>query len=1030
MDYPCRLKVDGSRIHMKTKWSMRIKTGVITLAALTVAYALQPAAQAQNVGTLRGVVTDPSAAVIPNATVVATPSTGAPRTAKTDGQGRYALPNIPPGKYSVRTDAPGFVPFIQDVDVPATQATSLDIALQIAAETQQVSVTDNTAAALTTDSSSNVSALVLKEADLDLLPDDPDDLQADLEALAGPAAGPAGAQFFIDGFSGGQLPPKSSIREIRINSNPFSSEYDRPGFGRIEILTKPGSDSFHGQVFFNYGNGIFDSRNPLITTEKPPFSSKQFNANIGGPIKKKASFFLDFSTRNLDETQLIIATALDTSFNPVSINQSVPTPNTQWQINPRLDYQINSWNTLVMRYNHSSSSTVGGVGGFSLPTQETHTYTKNNMVQITETMVLGTVAVDETRFQFRDNHANTTPDGDPNIPGINVSGSFNSGGAPFTSGIYNDNKGYELTNILTFSRGSHALKVGGRFRQTDIGSKTTSNFNGSYSFNAPSLTATCLAGYTDPTSLNLYQQTEIMLSEGISMPSIIAQGCGPSQFTLSSGIPVQNVGQFDLGAFVQDDWRIKPNFTLNAGVRYETQNNIHDHNDWAPRLAMAWAPGAKGKTASKTVIRAGYGFFYDRFAETNLLQALRYNGVEQTNYLINQSNPGYTLAFASYPLAPSPALLTIQNQAIYTIDHSVRAPVMYQGNIEVDRQLPGRTQASINLVNTRGVHVLRQRNINAPLPGTYIPPPPGSLMPVNPGIRPFAGTDVANANGDIYQYETSGIFKQTQINVNVSTRVSTHFQLQGNYTYGQAHTNASGFPMNQYDTSLDWGRASYDIRNRAFIGGTVGLPLRLQLNPNIQMQSGSPYNITNGQAFNGSGIYNARPTLEQFLASGKPGLTASRYSDCIGGNPADYLEMNCGEGPAQFAVNLRLSRTWGWGEKVGTTPRNGGDFGGPDGGGGGRGGGFGGGGRGGGFAGGGGRGGGGGGRGGGLGGGNTGKKYNLTANVEARNAFNHQNLAAPNGSLNSPYFGESLALAGGNSAAGNRRLTFQLRFQF
>ena len=136
----------------------------------------------------------------------------------------------------------------------------------------------------------------LKGADLDILPDDPDDLQADLLALAGPSAGPNGGQIFVDGFSNGQLPPKDSIREIRINSNPFSSEFDQPGYGRIEILTKPGTDKLHGMVQMNYGDSIWDSRNPY-STNKPYYNTQNLNANISGAISKKASFFVDFARR-------------------------------------------------------------------------------------------------------------------------------------------------------------------------------------------------------------------------------------------------------------------------------------------------------------------------------------------------------------------------------------------------------------------------------------------------------------------------------------------------------------------------------------------------------------------------------------------------------------------------------------------------------------------------------------------------------------------------------------------------------------
>src|SRR5208283_2725659 len=116
--------------------------------------------------------------------------------------------------------------------------------------------------------------------------------------------------------------------------------------------------------------------------------------------------------------------------------------------------------------------------------------------------------------------------------------------------------------------------------------------------------------------------------------TILAEGCGPGQFTLSSGIPRIQARQFDLGVFLQDDWRVAPNFTVNAGLRYETQNNIGDHLDLGPRLGVAWAPGAKGKTQSKTVVRAGYGIFFTRFSVGNVLNALRYNGFTQTNYII------------------------------------------------------------------------------------------------------------------------------------------------------------------------------------------------------------------------------------------------------------------------------------------------------------------------------------------------------------------------------------------------------------
>jgi len=980
---------------------------------------LAATAWAQTPGTLRGTVTDPSAAVIPGTSIQVT-GNGATRSVKSDGQGKYSM-TLPPGTYAVRADSKGFVTFSNPaVTVAAGQPTPLDIALQIATEAQQVSVSDQAAGALSVDASSNVSALILRNEDLAALPDDPDDLQADLQALAGPAAGPNGAQFFVDGFSGGQLPPKSSIREIRINSNPFSSEFDRPGFGRIEILTKPGTDSFHGSAFANYGDRIFDTRNPFLATE-PGYNSKMLGANLGGPINKKASFNIDFNRRQIDENSLIKGQALDNSFNEVPYVSAFPTPNRFWIVTPRVDYQINASNTLVLRYTHIDSSNVGGVGGFSLPTQATQSYMKNNSVQATETMIIGTKAVDETRFQFNESHNDQNGTGNPNIPGINVSSSFNSGGSPFIAN-YSFSTGYEFQNILTLTQGAHTLKFGGRARQNDIDSKSTSNYNGSYTFSLNTLNGipACLAGNANPTSLDLYRQTQLLLSQGVPISAIEAQGCGPTQFTLSAGQPLSTVRQFDLGLYVQDEWRFRPNLTVSMGLRYETQNNIHDHNDWAPRLAIAWSPDSKKGAAGKTVIRTGWGIFYDRFDESNVLQALRYNGSTQESYQLTASP---TTLLNYYPNLPPLSALAggLQQQNIYRIDPTVRAPYMMQAALGVERALPGKSTLSINLVNSRGDHTLRTRDINAPLPTT--------------GALPFPGY------GPIYQYETSGLYKQTQAIFNASTRFNPRFTLSGYYALGFAHGNAQGLPMNQYDTSLDYGRTQFDVRHRAFIGGNILVKWGVSAAPFITMSSGSPFNITTGNQFDGDGIFNARPAFA--TASSNPAnVKMTKYGnfDLVPTAGEQIIPINYGEGPAQFSANVRISRTWAWGEKtVPGMPNGMGGPGGPGGGGpppgmGGGGGGRGGGGGG---MGGGGFGGGMGGMMGAMGGGSAGKKYSLTASVNARNVFNIVNLAAPNGTLTSPFFGQSTSTAGGfgpfgggGNAAGNRRIELQLRLSF
>ncbi len=998
-------------------------------------------AWAQNAGTVRGSVTDPSAAVIPGATVQITGG-GATRSAKSDGQGKFTL-TLPPGTYAVRADSKGFLTFTQPaLTVSAGQVTPLDISLQIAAEAQEVQVSDQAAGQVSVDPSSNVGALVLKNEDLDALPDDPDDLQADLEALAGPAAGPNGAQFFVDGFSGGQLPPKSSIREIRINSNPFSSEFDSPGFGRIEILTKPGTDNYHGSVSMTYGDRVLDTRNPFIGTE-PGYSSKSFMGNGGGPINKKSSFSINFNRRMIDEDNLIKAQTLDSNFNEVPYIGAFPTPNRLLQLTGRLDYALSPTNTLVIRYTHAQNSNVGGVGGLALPTQVTDSVGKTNEIQVTETSIIGTKAVDETRFQFEDRHTSSSPLASPG-PGINVSGAFNSGGPPQTQPDYTFNTGYELANTITMTQGTHAIKIGARARESLITDFSTSNFNGSYTFSlnggvVPACLQSLAVGGYEPTSLDLYRQTQIELNQGIPISTIVAQGCGPTQFTLSSGLPLLNVRQEDLGAFVQDDWRAKPNLTVSLGVRFETQNNIHDHDDWAPRVAIAWAPFAKKNQASKTVIRAGYGWFYSRIPIGDAESALRNNGFTQQSYQLNAT----AVPLTYYPNLPPASVLgtgTLKQQNIDIIDSNARAPILAQTSIGVERALPGRTTLSFNYINSRGVHVARQRDINAPLPSLYAQ---GQTVLPYPGFGP------------IYSYETDGIFKQTQYITNVSTRFNRRFSLNGYYVLGFAHTNASGLPMDQYDTSLDYGRASYDKRHTGYIGGNITLPWAVTAAPFITMSTGGPFNLTTGNAFDGDGIFNLRPSFATAPGPNSKVIMTKYGTFDLNPTPGEaIIPINYGQAPGSISANIRISRTWGWGEKVAANPNaagggpDGGGPGGPGGGGRGGGGGFGvaaggggprGGGGGGGRGGGGGGFGGGGGRGGGGGFGNaSGKKYTLNASVNARNFINHVNLAAPTGLVTSPFFGQSTAIAGGGgggfggggSAAGVRRIEFTLRLSF
>lgn len=972
-------------------------------------------ASAQNVGTIQGTVTDDTGAVIPGATVSAVNSRGILKTAGTNENGAYTINGLVPGIYTIRITTTGFAPFEKaGVQISASKPVSLDAPLKVALANQEVTVKGEQVNTVSTDPSANAGALVLRGEDLEALSDDPDDLAADLQALAGPSAGPNGGQIFIDGFSGAQLPPKSSIREIRINSNPFSAEYDRLGFGRIEIFTKPGTDKFHGSASFGFSDGVLNSRNPYVDN-KPSFQQRQYGGNFGGPLSKKSSFFLDIERREIDDNSAINATILDSNLNVTRLRQAVLTPHRRLNINPRIDYAINANNTIVGRYGFlDSSNQSSGISDLTLASRGVDTSMREHTVQITETAVLNPKAINEVRFQYL--HIANYQTALSSDPSVNVGGAFNGGGAQVGKS-FSGSQHFEVTQILSINQGAHALKFGGRLRTVANDNNSPQNFGGTYTFggiqNGAILDANNqITGTGVVQSIDNYRQTLLLLRQGLTTADIRRiYGFGPTQFSVSGGNPIANVNQVDLGIFVQDDWRWKPNFTLSLGLRYETQTNVHDWSDIAPRLGFAYAPGTKGGKAGKTVIRGGFGMFYDRISENLTLNTIRQNGILQQQYTV--FNPDF------YPVIPSSASLGDQKvgQTIRKFENDLRAPYVMQSAIGVERQLPKNTTIAVTYTRSQALHVLRSRNITAPLPGTVV-------------ARPQPG--VLNTLTSIYEYESNGRLNQNQMIVNLNSRINTKISIFTFYVLNSAKSDTDGagsFPANQYDTSSEYGRSSIDVRNRFVLGGSLVAPYGLRFSPFVIASSGSPFNITTGQDLNGDLQYTDRPAFAT-AATLHPITTTFGVFDT---NPAPGIAIiprNYGNGPGQFTVNLRVGRTWGFGERTTTAA---GMTGGGDGGGGGpRGGGRGPGGPG------GMRMGGGGGGHGGFDGGSSGKRYTVNLSVSARNLFNHVNPGTPIGDLSSPNFGVSNSIAGGGfggpggggGSANNRRIDLQLRFSF
>jgi hypothetical protein len=957
---------------------------------------------------LHGVVTDPSGSLVPGAVVQLRGPAGQ-QIARTDGDGKYAFPALKPGAYKVRVLAKGFAPHEETV-AALTGSAVLDAQLQIQSEAQVVNVEDEIEK-ITTDPTANGGAIVLGTKELQAFSDDPDELQEQLQALAGPSTGPDGGQIMIDGFSGSDLPPKSSIREIRINSNPFSPEYDRPGFGRIEIFTKPGTDSFHGSFFTQFNNQDLNSRSPLLTeSTKTPYSQKFFGASFSGPItKQKASFGFDFERRMIDENAFIDATTLDSNLNPATVNQAVVTPQTRMSFTPRLDYTLNPSNTLSMRYQNTRiEMDKEGVGSYSLLSQAYNQKSADQGFQLTETAVLSPHAVNEVRFQYRrsvlSNYGNNTE------PLTIVQGAFQDGGAQIGDSGSTSNS-LELSNSTTLTHGKHTIKWGGRIRQAFIDDRSVNNFGGTFAFfggTGPELDANnqAIAGTSiQLTALEVYRRTLLFQRAGLSASEIRLLGGGATQFTLNAGTPATSVRQFDAGLFINDDWKVRSNLTVSYGLRYEAQTNMHDWSDFAPRFGLAWGIDGGGKKQAKTVLRFGAGVFYDRIASSTALADARYNGATQQSYFIQ--NPDF------YPVIPTAASLagSAQPQQISLLDPAARAPRNYQATASLERQLNKYAKLSASYIESRGVHLSRQLNANTPLDGIY----------------PYSDGQVRLLT------ETTGFSRTHQLIVSPNINYKKVF-LFGFYSLSYGQSDAEGMPANPYNLKSEWGPSSFaDVRHRFLMGTNIPMPFRFSISPFFLAMSGSPYNITTGQDPLHTGYPNARPALLSGVSSANCSGSDLVYKagfGCFDLNPSadtPAIGRDYARGPGNVSLNLRVSRAWSFGKKGEGAQ---GDFGPPPGMGGVRGGGP---------PPGGGPGGGGPPPGGGppagmFGGAGAGKKYTLTATVSFRNVLNHPNYANPSGDLSSPYFGEYRSLAGfgpmGAATTYNRKIDLQLRLAF
>jgi hypothetical protein len=817
---------------------------------------------AQTPGRLAAKVEDSTGAVIPGAhlTLLRRGEKVVEHTSGPDGS--YTFGGLAHGTYDLDVEAKGFAKYsVTGIEVEENRTMQVSLKLRITSE-EQVTVTAQTSG-VSLSSEENTNSTVLKGSDLDALADDPDALQTELQALAGPAAGPDGGQIYIDGYTGGQLPPKSSILEVRVNHNPFSAENDRIGYGRIDIITKPGGVKFNGHLRGSYLNSALNTSNSLASVQ-PDYQYYSASADVAGPITKTSSYFAAVQYwQRQNQNFLRAVDPTDTSAAPRVLNQALPAPYSTANGFGRLDDQLGrhllqaQWVVFRMR------RTGAGTGGLNLQEQAYNSSDIENLLQVKDTMLISPSKLNELSLRWMRIRTNQLPDS--TRPSVTVQGAFALGGSP-TGHTSNHQDNLELHDYMTVTAGSHVMRMGFLGRTYRVADYSNAGSNGSYLFQS-------LADYHASTPRPY-----------IYTATVIAN-------------PLARLLQFDGALFFQDEWRWKPTLNVSYGLRVEGQNRVRDHLNWAPRLAISWSIGPGAKATPKMVLHAAAGVFYNRVTQAVQTQTIHNNGYFQKNYIIR--NPDFY--DPDHPTAP--ALLAGEPAStpfIYTLDPKLRISRNVQAAIGVDRSLGRIGSLNVNYLYTRGVHQYYTNNVNAPSfdPATYT----------------ITGTVPSVYN---YQFQSGGDFRQHQLIVTSNTSYR-NFSLHAVYTYNHAIADTQGvnyFPSVSQMPYLDRGRAGFAPAHQLQGLLTYKGPYRINFTAIAAVEAQRPYNITIGNDLTGNNQSNARPT---YGTCGAADVIHTAYG-CLDINPAGKRERiipyGLGTSPTSATVHVTLNRVFDFGER-------------------------------------------------------------------------------------------------------------------
>jgi hypothetical protein len=596
-----------------------------------------------NAGSIKVLVLDQTGAAIVGATVsviAANAKSGAEaKTATANDQGDATVDGLAPGRYVIQVESIGFeTTQITDVNVRRGRVEKRDIQLPIAGYVEEVEVTRDKTDQNISDNFSSA----LTQDQIDALPDDEDEMAEQLQQMAGP-----GAVLRVNGFSGGRLPPKSQIAEIRFRFDPYSAENHEAGFPRVDIRTRPGNGQWRNNASLTFRDESLNARN-AFAADKPSEQARRYQYSMDGPIKKgKTSFSFNIGGMNSFDTETILTNNPDGT-----VFDGVVSPKTdRVNFNARVEHAINKNQMLRVEFSRNANEQNQlGVGGFELYDRAYDRETRGHEFRISTSGPVFRKMRNEVRLEVDWNESLSTSLSDDLT--LRVQEAFTSGGAQIAGG--RKSKTIEFADNLDFALGKkHALRAGILVEGGTYRSDETRNFNGTYTF--PSNEA-FLAGQAQ-------------------------------QFSQRIGDPLVEYKSFQFGAYLQDDFRVQKNLMVSYGIRYEAQTHLGDNVNLSPRASFAWTPFKSGTTT----VRGGFGVFNDWYEDSLYEQALRLDGVRQRDLIVR--NPTYPNVDLTGAAASTPSVTRIASdlvmpqitRASFGVEHAFASWAQFRSNYYVQR---------------------------------------------------------------------------------------------------------------------------------------------------------------------------------------------------------------------------------------------------------------------------------------------------------------------------------------------------------